>query len=161
MSGGFEMGIDKDEWDAFTTSVKENLSHDAQQAVLEETAQVARRDLIELTPKKSGGARAGWQVYPGEDGGRKVQNSEANMLYLEEGTRDHGPAHAKSLFIPQRPTVLPKKGGGSKYVFGVDFILTKHVRGIKAMHIVQNYIPTVVQKLMDRAMLQINKALGD
>lgn len=158
MADGFEMGIDQAEWDKFIENVKQNLGHDAQQQVLEETAQEARRDLIELTPKKSGGTRAGWQVYPGEDGGRKVQNTEATMLFLEQGTRDHGPVNAKSLFIPLRPTVLPKKGGGSKYKFGVDFILTKRVKGIKAMNLVQNYVPLVIQKLMERALKQIDKA---
>lgn len=153
-----EFGVDQKEWEDFTKKVQDELGHDAQQKVLEETAQEARKDLIELTPKKSGGTRAGWQVYPGEDGGRKVQNTEASMLYLEEGTRDHGPVHAKSLFIPLRPTVLPKKGGGSKYKFGVDFILTRKVKGIKAMNIVQNYLPFVVKKLMDRALQQIDKA---
>lgn len=153
-----EFGVDQKEWEDFAKKVQEELGHDAQQKVLEETAQEARKDLIELTPKKSGGTRAGWQVYPGEDGGRKVQNTEASMLYLEEGTRDHGPVHAKSLFIPLRPTVLPKKGGGSKYKFGVDFILTKKVKGIKAMNIVQNYLPLVVKKLMDRALQQIDRA---
>jgi hypothetical protein len=92
-------------------------------------------ELIKATPKRwTGQTRRGWQAIK-TGVGYQVTNNNKVMLFLEAGTRAHGPKKAKHLFIPlNRRAAL---GTRKNLVFGVDFILTKRVKGIKAKNIVK------------------------
>jgi hypothetical protein len=88
---------------------------------------------------------------------RVVVNNNPIMLFLEEGTKAHGPVEAKALFIPltrravnatARPFgiqttprgIIQKvqtrgKTSTRTLIYGIDYVLTQHVAGIQAMHI--------------------------
>lgn len=121
-------------------------------------------EIVEATPKKwFGQVRAAWQIEKPREGMRRLVNRSKIMFWLEEGTKDHGPKTAKALFIPltRRAVDANKLGrakGGSfgkrtitfeqariskgvvkvrkvKLKYGVDYVLAKKVKGIKAMKI--------------------------
>lgn len=112
--------------------------------VLDSVAYKTLGQLVQSTPKRwTGQVRKGWQI--GKDGGAfYVTNVNKVMLFLEKGTKSHGPVSARALFIPlNRKAML----GGGGLVFGKDFILAKRVKGIQAMRIVQK------QRVRTRTML--------
>ena len=93
------------------------------------------RELVLRTPKKwTGQVRRGWQITKAGIGWQ-VTNLNKVMLFLERGTRSHGPRTAKALFIP-----LTRKAamGGQDLKFGRDYIFAKRVKGIAARHIVRD-----------------------
>lgn len=100
----------------------------------------AYRRLIMLTPKGyTGQTRRSWKIRRlsmGSDVAYSVFNESKIMRFLEHGTSDHGPRTAKYLFIPlNRKTAL---GGVSKSSeFGTDYVLSKRVKGIKALKITE------------------------
>lgn len=97
--------------EAYLKRVQAALSAQAVDGVVEEAARRAQRDLIVATPKKwFGQARAGWtqpsSVLKPAAGVRIVRwnmppgITAPIMLWIEEGTKDHGPVRARALFIP-------------------------------------------------------------
>lgn len=134
------------------------------------------RDLVLLTPKKwTGLVRRSWRVAKVQEGQRLVFNSTDGdpknpnkiMLFLENGTGNAGtatshggrifPASGRFLFIPLKPSAMYGWKAGMEY--GVDYILRRSVRGIKAMHIVANYRPKAVQRLKDEMKAFLEKTL--
>jgi len=109
------------------------------------------RGLVELTPKRwTGITRREWNVDKVGIGQRLVFNNSKTMKWLEDGTGNEGtatshggyiyPKSKKFLFIPLNSRAAI--GGWTPGMkFGLDFILARRVRGIKAMHIVENYRP--------------------
>ena len=66
------------------------------------------------------------------------------MFFLEKGTKDHGPKTKKVLYIPlNRKAALG--GWNEELQMGVDYILRRKVKGIKAMHIVAYQRPITAQ----------------
>ena len=108
-----------------------------------------RTELIERTPKRwTGLTRRAWEVQRVGPGARMVTNKSKVMLFLEEGTGNAGtptsnggyiyPKSKKFLFIPKTSTAsLTGWRAGMKY--GIDFILARRVRGIKALRIVAGF----------------------
>ena len=92
--------------------------------------------LIEKTPKRTGQTRRHWTHNRINSGTWTVTNTSKVMLFLEKGTRAHGPTSSKFLYIPLRNSAMVWHSG---LVRGRDFILTKRVRGIRAMNIVANH----------------------
>lgn len=99
--------------------------------VVEEAARRTQAGLVEATPKKwFGQARAGWvqpaSVMAPALGVRIVRWNEPPgmtsplMLWLEEGTKDHGPINAKALFIPLTRRAVNATQG----IFGVGSVST-------------------------------------
>ena len=100
--------------------------------------------LVKRTPKRyTGQVRRSWHL---ERVGRSylVTNLNKVMTFLEGGTKAHGPKTAKFLYVP-----LNKKAafGGGNLKFGTDYVLTKRVKGIKAMKIVERQRPKTAFKL--------------
>lgn len=69
--------------------------------VIDKAAWQVQARLIRATPKKwFGQVRRGWVVIKPRVGARVVINNNKIMLFLEEGTKDHGP---KEIFGPLKP----------------------------------------------------------
>ena len=120
------------------------------------------------TPKKwTEDTRNQWQLQRNGPADFSITSDSKVMKYLEFGTQDHGPTHAKALFIPitkkawlAYTTNLGMKGGDKKLnvtvlrrsgkkgwavkakivvlEYGVDYFLAKIVKGIQARHIVRD-----------------------
>ena len=120
------------------------------------TGKRALRDLIALTP--IGWTRKlseKWKIEKPGVGQRLIFNKSKVMLFLEKGTGNAGtstssggyiyPATKRFLFIP----LSSRSIGGWRpgMVYGADYVLAKRVRGIKAMHIVENYRPKIANIL--------------
>jgi len=124
--------------------------------------------LKRATPKKwTGDTRNQWQLQRNGPADYSITSDSRVMKYLEFGTQDHGPTHAKALFIPltkkawlaytsnlffskgNKGTFKVHAYGGYRkgkalkmrvivLEYGVDYVLAKRVRGIPARHIVRD-----------------------
>ena len=109
-----------------------------------EVAEITLASLKADTPKKTGKTRKAWRMEPARGAGGRfgfgytIENNEPTMIWLEDGTRAHGPVKAKRLYIPQ--TLAARKGYKKGMKFGRDYILAKKVRGIKPHNIVRNQL---------------------
>lgn len=147
--------------------LKEGLRPEKIDFVVERRAAMTLKTAIERTPKKwFGQVRRSWMMKKEGPAHHVVRNDNKIMLFLEEGTRAHGPVTAKALFIPlTRKAVVankefrkelvsagpgfikvrrqvPNKGGGLRTTvttlkFGVDYILVKRVKGITPRRIAE------------------------
>ena len=146
-------------------------------AVILKTAHVSRGRLVRQKPRRwTGQTRRAWTVVTRSSGNVAILNRSKVMRFLEKGTRAHGPRSAKMLFVPLtrrafnagargvmranrerqvREAFGASNRGKRKYVFGRDYILTKRVRGIKALHIVRKYRPFVVLTMRAEMRLHI------
>lgn len=159
-----EFRIDDSEFRGLMDSARRNLSPAAQSAILDKTSWQVRTDLINLTPRRSGGTAGAWDV-TGHGGERAVVNSSAVMRFLERGTPEANPGakifprNAKALAIPKiapgRKTSMsltvrdPKKrkpGSARKFSF------VAWVHGIKPMRIVEKYVPEAAGRLVANVM---------
>lgn len=117
--------------------------------------------LVEKTPKGyTGQTRREWKVYKrgGPGGGYTVTNQSKVMLFLEKGTKAHGPVTKKALYIPlNRRAAIG--GWNPALIMGTDYILRKRVKGIKAMRIVANQRPITAQWTTDAMTRHINNLL--
>lgn len=137
-----------------------------QTLVIRKVAWLWHSRLVLRTPKRwTGATRRAWVVQPtgtGNSFGYKVANTSKVMVYLERGTRPHGPRRAKRLFIPLTrraaeagPRVVMadvisarRDRRKPKFRIGRDFVLAKRVRGIKPMHIIRNAEPFMQRTLV-------------
>lgn len=137
-----------------------------QDRVVSKVAWVVHRRLVQQTPKKwTGHTRQGWKVTRRGNARYSVWNSSKVMLFLERGTKAHGPRRAKFLFIPATREAARAGARGvfnnpGKFKHGVDFYLAKKVRGIKARWIVRNYRPIAQNTLKAAMRLHLKRALA-
>ena len=82
---------------------------------------------------------ASWVTEELKDGFR-IKNTNVVMIYLEKGTKAHGPVTAKRLYIPLKPEAVQWSKG---LKFAEDFVLAKRVRGIRALNILGSEIPII------------------
>lgn len=137
----------------------EGLKPEALNAVVDRAAFETLAALIEATPRKwFGQVRASWRIENRGVGSRVVRNDNKIMLFLEEGTRDHGPVSAKFLYIPLTRGAVRWRPG---LVRGVDYILSKKVKGIKAMHIVATQRQIAMERLYNLLKQTVASALGN
>lgn len=121
------------------------------------------KGLVEATPKRwTGLTRQAWSVTKTGDGERLVSNSSKIMQFLEKGTGlDTGgwiyPKSKMLLYIPL--TATASYGWQPGMQFGVDYVLAKRVRGIKAMKIVELYRPVAMAILKEEMKSFLRKAL--
>lgn len=116
-------------------------------------------------------------------------NPSKVMRFLEDGTKAHGPKTAKALFIPlnQQTSEAGPRGVmeanaaartrgvwtsynarvmGNRsapklpYVFGVDFVWARRVRGIKARHIARDEQKVVRRELRDQLVTMLERELS-
>lgn len=115
--------------------------------VLQRVAYRALASLVSATPKGfTGNTRQRWVVIPIAGRGYVVTNTHKVMMFLELGTKAHGPVTAKMLYIPlNRAAAI--RGWHKGLVRGVDYVLAKRVRGIRAKHIVSSRREGVYQDM--------------
>lgn len=148
---------------AFLQRVRDGLSTQALDPVIEAVAFEVLARIVELTPKKwFGQVRRSWQILHPEEATYAVLNDNPIMTYLEKGTRDHGPVHRKALFIPltRRAALAAAAGHFQGLKYGEDYVLAKRVRGIRARRIIENFSDEAEQILL-RAVGEYLKQLID
>ena len=132
--------------EATLARLKAGLTPEAIDPIVDEVAMRTLAQVVAATPKKwFGQVRRSWQVEKPMAGARLVKNDNKIMWFLEKGTKDHGPVKAKAMFIPltRKAAMAPRmpgsrvrafkgKGGSTALKWGVDYILTKWVKGIAA-----------------------------
>lgn len=149
--------------------LKKALTPGAQRGVIRKAADVWHGRLVRRTPRRWTGQTAkSWQVITLPSGDVEVTNPSKAMLWLEKGTRGHGPKKAKRLFVPltkraaqagARGVIAANRAASDKaawanygvkvtgkkkkkvklpFVWGVDYVFAKRVKGIKAMWIVRS-----------------------
>lgn len=143
--------------------------------VVRRVAYVTHRRLVLRTPKKwTGNTRKSWRVYKKTNSRYVVTNRSKVMNFLEMGTKAHGPVTAKRLFIPKtRKAALAgarvvigsviqakKDGQAPPFKVGVDYILVRKVKGIKARKIVAKHRPFAKTTLLAAMKLHIRKSLN-
>lgn len=137
---------------------------------VERTAFRAQRDLVSNTPKRwTGITRRSWGITKPGPGQRLIRNSSKVMIFLEEGTGNAGtptshggyiyPKTKRYLFIPLNARAA-LQGWLPGMKFGVDYVLAKRARGIKAMKIVAKYRPIAQQNLKNEVRAFLQKALS-
>lgn len=100
-------------------------------------------EIVKAMPSRTGITRRRWTVLKNGTGSRLVVNDSKVMKFLEEGTGQTTggyiyPKSKKFLYIPLRHGATVWRPG---LKFGKDFVLARRVRGIKALHLVRNFIP--------------------
>lgn len=141
------------------------LTVSAQHSVVRKAADIWHQRLTQRTPRRwTGNTAKAWKVVELPSGEVAVTNPTKAMLYLERGTKAHGPRKAKRLFIPltrkaaqagargvmsankaaSNAALWASYGTGKKkkiklpFIYGKDYVFAKRVKGIKAMWIVRN-----------------------
>lgn len=106
-----------------------------------------KRRVVAKTPKRwTGQTRRSWQTVSIPNG-LALTNISKVMIFLEKGTRAHGPVRAKRLYIPlKRKAAIG--GWRPSLVYGSDYVLAKRVKGIRAMRIVANERPKMRERIM-------------
>jgi len=129
---GITFTIDADGWERLKQKVLDKIGPVGQGKILDTTAAEGLVEIVKLTPQVSGDTRRHWFIKK-MDGAREIFNNSPVMKYLEEGTKDHGPAVAAFLWF--------KNQSGS-------LIRTRWVRGIAARNIVKDYLPNLKKVLI-------------
>jgi hypothetical protein len=107
-------------------------------------AEAAKAEAITKTPERfTRNTKAGWQVVSRGSVGWILRNNYKAMKYLENGTKAHGPKRANRLFIPLNKKAYNAGPKGvlrnkKNYKWGVDYVLARRVRGIRAHNILRN-----------------------
>jgi hypothetical protein len=162
--------------------IRAAFSGGAQDATVRKAAEIWRGRMIRRTPKRwTGQLRRSWQVQRLAPGVHELTNTSKVMLFLEKGTKAHGPKTAKRLFIPLtrkaamagprgviyalKQWSLNKTFGASNakkkppFVMFVDYVWAKRVRGIKARWIVRSARPQAANTLRILMREYITRAL--
>lgn len=121
---------------AYLRNVRDAFQKGLHMEVLKKVAWESFARLVIATPKGyTGNTRQSWKVIPVPNVGYIVTNVSKVMLFLELGTKAHGPVKAKFLFIPLNRSAAI--GGWTEgMVYGTDYVLAKRVRGMQALGIV-------------------------
>lgn len=115
-------------------NIAKGMNREAINRLVQRVALIMFSQAVAITPVRWFGAvRASWQFRPTPTGAI-IQNNNRAFLFIDQGTRDHGPVTKRFLYVPLTKTAAAGWRPGLKR--GIDYILTKKVRGIKAQHII-------------------------
>lgn len=148
----FTTKFDAKEWKTFTKNIKKVLSKAEIDKVLKGTSYYGQREFVKALKSKS----INWAVVKLGDGYKVVSLSKV-ALFLEEGTKAHGPVRAKFLYIPLRPNAAVWRKG---MIFGKDYILAKRVKGIKARHYYEPVSARISNELVRNFNLKLDRAVA-
>lgn len=144
---------DKAKWDAFVRRIQARLSSSTIDNVLEAIAYKGLRMFASILPKRTGALQRSWSVQKKGIGQYQIFSTSKVALFLEEGTKDHGPKTKKFLYIPlRRGAAVWRKG----LVIGKDYILVKRVKGIRAMR----YLKPVSQDVLGEMVKDFGQKLA-
>jgi hypothetical protein len=132
---GFKFEVDKLEFDELVKRVKGNIGAVGQTKILDSVAAKAHVGIVERTPIRTGDTRRHWFIRGlGAAGVREIYNNSIVALYLEEGTRAHGPVVANRLYF---------RGSNGR-------VISKYwVSGIEARHIIKDFLPEISETLVN------------
>ncbi len=136
MSVAVDVQVQSDRARAFLASVQNAFATGQHHDVVAKTAAKSFARMVRATPKGyTGMTRQEWELRQTAPGEWWINNDYKVMRFLEYGTKAHGPKRAKALYIPlNRRAAI---GGWNRGLrFGVDYVLAKRVKGIRAMGIV-------------------------
>jgi len=137
----FEFEFDQAKWDEFVKKIEKHFSKEKIDKIIEATAYKGLKKIVSIMPKRTGALGRSWHVNKASIGEYQIVSANKVALFLEEGTRAHGPVTAKFLYIPLRPGAATWRKG---FVFGKDYVLVKRVKGIKA----RKYLKPVSEDIM-------------
>lgn len=158
--------------------LRKALTPQVQDSILQKSAYLWHARMVMATPKRwTGQTRKMWRVIPmpsSRGSGWTVVNTSKVMVFLERGTKAHGPKNAKRLFVPLTrraamagPRVVVAELIAArqakrrpKYRVGKDFVFAKRVRGIRAMWIIRHALP-FMRTTTKMAMRQFIQAVLD
>jgi len=135
-----EFVFDEKQWDDFVKRVRTNLSPETTNKIIEATAYRGLKKIVSIMPHRTGALGRSWSVMKEAAAEYRIASSSKVALFIEEGTKAHGPRYKKFLYIPLRPGAATWRKG---FVFGKDYILVKRVKGIKA----RKYLKPVSQEI--------------
>ena len=112
------------------------------------------------TPSLTGKTRAAWKKERARGaGGRfafgyKIYNNKPTMIWLEDGTKAHGPVTASKLYVPR--SAAARRGYRKGLKWGRDYVLADRVRGIKPHNIVKKQLG-MTQTSLKNAMRKVTR----
>ena len=130
MSLGIDLEWDEAKWNAWVKRIESKLTPGEIQRKMLALSYRGLRMAVEAMPKRTGALKRSWTVREVRPGEHLIYSMSKVALFLEEGTRAHGPRRAKHLYIPLRPGAATWRKG---FVYGEDYILVKWVKGITAL----------------------------
>jgi len=145
---------DKASWDAFVNRIQKNLSWITIDKVLEATAYKGLKSFVSAMPKRTGALKRSWYVLKHAPGEYLIASDSKVALFLEKGTKAHGPKTAKFLYIPLRPGAAVWRKG---FVLGKDYLLAKRVKGIDGLKYLAPTSKKVHNTMVDDFMKQLEK----
>ncbi len=145
MNGSFRVVVHGERAEAAMRKLAAELTVAKTKPVIAGVAWRVHARLVRNTPIKwTGNLRRSWTVVETPTG-FVVTNPNRVMLFLEKGTRAHGPRFKKFLYIPLVPSAMVWHPG---LIRGQDYVLTKRVRGIRARNIVRDERPTARAEML-------------
>lgn len=145
---------DKKKWNTLVKRIESKVSKEQIDKTLSGVAYRGLREMVAAMPSKTGALRQSWKVLKRGQGEYAIVSLSKVALFLEAGTKAHGPKTAKFLYIPLRPNAAVWRKG---MVFGKDYILTKRVRGISAMHYLKPVANRTLNIMVDDFHTQLKK----
>jgi hypothetical protein len=138
--------------------VSAGLSRQAIQVLTQRVAGQVFAEIVAATPVRwFGQVRAAWRFIPTPTGAI-IRNDSRIFKFLDQGTRDHGPVRARFLYIPKTKAAAAGWRAGLKR--GIDYILTKRVRGIKALHLIDRFRSRSRERLLIEAKQYIRELIA-
>jgi hypothetical protein len=125
--------IDKIGWDKLVNRIESKLSVKKIDAMLKKAAWQAQKQFVHAVKSKKGKGTGetsdSWKVIEVGKLRYEIVSTSKVAVYLEKGTKAHGPVSGKFLYIPLKPGIKTWRKG---QVYGKDYVLAKKVKGITA-----------------------------
>lgn len=165
MSNGFSSGFvyewNEKRWKDFVKRIQKNVNKDKIDKILNAVSQEGVKTVVGKMPKKpkgkgfvTGQTANKWFAKKLSFGKYQIYSTSKVALFLEQGTRAHGPKTAKFLYIPLRKNALVWRKG---MIFGKDYILAKRVKGIDAMHYLEPTSNEILEDMVNKFVLELVK----
>lgn len=122
--------------------LKDTLVHEGDR-VASQTLSATRKEIKKYTAVRyTGETRRGWVTVREKMGKYATVNQTNAAMFLEEGTRAHGPVVKKALFIPlNKKAFFWYRYGKFKLQKKTDYITVKFVKGIRPRKMAERRIP--------------------
>jgi hypothetical protein len=152
----FEFEFDKAQWNAFVKRIEKKLTPMEIRKVMGASAFWGLRHIVEAMSQRTGALKRSWKVIEPSLGGQdyRIASDSKVSLFIEEGTKAHGPKTAKFLYIPLRPGAAVWRKG---FVWGKDYILVKRVKGIAA----QKYLRPMSEDILKTMANNFAQQMGE
>lgn len=150
-----EFEFDEKQWRAFIKRIERKLTPSAINGVMKATAFWGLRHVVEIMPKRTGALKRSWKAVESAGGKEyRIASDSKVALFLEDGTKAHGPRVKKFLYIPLRPGAAVWRKG---FVFGKDYILVKRVKGINGLKYLRPASDNILKAMADNFMAKMQE----